>query len=156
MHWNGNHYSLCHLCNTKVLEIFSSIWFIIWPKFISEITVLFWVFTSHWRSKIKNFITFCLARSFSIFGSVDKSQNKKSGKIFLILYYCPPPPRVNFTNVLSAAFTYVCCARSFLSLCFRFVPYWRKTVGKKAARRMLVKLTPPLPFLRLQALKQNG
>jgi hypothetical protein len=40
---------------------------------------------------------------------------------------------VNFTNVLRAA---------FLCLCFRFVLYWRKTVGTKAARRMLVKLTP--------------
>jgi hypothetical protein len=39
----------------------------------------------------------------------------------------------NFTNVLRAA---------FLCLRFRFVLYWRKPTGAKAARRTLVKLTP--------------
>ncbi len=51
---------------------------------------------------------------------------------------------VNFINVLRAAFTYVSCACSFLCLHFRFVLYWRKTVGAKAARRMLMKLSPGL------------
>jgi hypothetical protein len=54
----------------------------------------------------------------------------------------PSKPEVNFTNILRSAFTYVNCAGSFLCLRFRFVLYWRKTVGAKAARRMLVKLTP--------------
>jgi hypothetical protein len=49
---------------------------------------------------------------------------------------------VNFTNVLRAAFTYVSCTRSFLCLCFRFVLSWCKTVGPKAARRTLMKLSP--------------
>ncbi len=40
------------------------------------------------------------------------------------------------TKVLHAA---------FLSLHFRFVLYWRKTVGAKVAHRTLVKLTPCLP-----------
>ena len=31
---------------------------------------------------------------------------------------------------------------AFLCLSFRFVLYWRKTVGAKAVRRMLVKLNP--------------
>jgi hypothetical protein len=33
---------------------------------------------------------------------------------------------------------------AFLCLRFRFVLYWRETVGAKAAHRMLVKLTPGL------------
>ncbi len=35
---------------------------------------------------------------------------------------------------------------AFLCLCFRFVLYWRKTVGVKAAHRTLVKLTPEVNF----------
>ncbi len=49
---------------------------------------------------------------------------------------------VNFTNVLRAAFTYVSFVHSFLCLCFRFVLYWRKTVGAKAVFRTLMKLNP--------------
>jgi hypothetical protein len=49
---------------------------------------------------------------------------------------------LNFTNVLRAAFTHGSCARRFLCLSYRFVLYWRKTVGAKAARRTLVKLIP--------------
>jgi hypothetical protein len=55
-------------------------------------------------------------------------------------------PGVNFTNVLRAAFTYVSCARSFLCLRFRFLLYWRKTVGTKAVHIMLMKLTPGVNF----------
>ncbi len=51
-------------------------------------------------------------------------------------------PGVNFTNVLRAAFTYVSCAHSFFCIHFRFVLYWRKPTGTKAARRTLVNLTP--------------
>ncbi len=53
-------------------------------------------------------------------------------------------PEVNFTNVLRAAFIYVCLACSFLCLSFRFVFYWHKTVGAKAACRTLMKLNPGL------------
>ncbi len=35
---------------------------------------------------------------------------------------------------------------AFLCLRFRFVLYWRKTVGAKAAHRTLVKLTPGLKY----------
>ncbi len=42
--------------------------------------------------------------------------------------------------------TYVECA-AFLCLCFRFVLYWRKTVGAKAARKMLMKLSPGVNFI---------
>jgi hypothetical protein len=51
-------------------------------------------------------------------------------------------PWLNFTNVLCAAFTYESFAHSFLCLCCRFVLYWCKTVGAKAGRRMLIKLSP--------------
>jgi hypothetical protein len=55
-------------------------------------------------------------------------------------------PRVNFTNVLHAAFMYVSCTRSFFCLRFSFVVNWRMTVGAKAARRMLMKLSPRVSF----------
>ncbi len=51
-------------------------------------------------------------------------------------------PGINLTNVLCPAFSYVSCACTFLCLHFRFVLYWRKTVGAKAAHRTYVKLTP--------------
>jgi hypothetical protein len=45
---------------------------------------------------------------------------------------------VNFTNIIRAAFSY----KSFaLSLDLRFVLFWRKNIGAKAVRNMLVKLT---------------
>ncbi len=49
---------------------------------------------------------------------------------------------VNFINIIRAAFTYISFARSFLCLRFRFVLYWRKTIGPKAVRRTLMKLNP--------------
>jgi hypothetical protein len=62
-----------------------------------------------------------------------KAQNVKSNEA---------RPWVNFTNVLHTAFMYISCAHSFLCLHFRFVLYRCKTAGAKAARIMLVKLTP--------------
>ncbi len=53
-------------------------------------------------------------------------------------------PRVNFTNVLCAAFTKVSFSRSFFCLRFRFVLYWRKPTGAKAECKTLMKLTPGL------------
>ncbi len=47
---------------------------------------------------------------------------------------------VNFTNVLCASFLQVSFACGFLCLHFRFIIYWRKIVGAKAAHRMLMKL----------------
>jgi hypothetical protein len=49
---------------------------------------------------------------------------------------------VNFTNILHAAFSCKSFARSFLNLDLRFVLFWRKNIGAKAVRKMLVKLTP--------------
>ncbi len=53
---------------------------------------------------------------------------------------------VNFTNILCAAFTFISCAHSFLCLRFRFVLYWRKSTGAKAAWRTLMKLSPGVDF----------
>ena len=50
--------------------------------------------------------------------------------------------RVNFTNNLRAAFSYESVLSSFSVLTFRFVIFQRKEIGAKAARKMLVKLTP--------------
>jgi hypothetical protein len=53
---------------------------------------------------------------------------------------------VNFTNILQAVFyTKVLCA-PFMCLQFGFVIFWQKDFGTKAAHKMLVKLTPSLPF----------
>jgi hypothetical protein len=41
----------------------------------------------------------------------------------------------------------VFCA-AFMRLQFGFVIYWQKDFGAKAAHKMLVKLTPSLPFSR--------
>ncbi len=57
-------------------------------------------------------------------------------------YWGKTLPGVNFTNALPAAFTYISFARSFFCLRSRFVLYWRKTVGAKAACRTLMKLNP--------------
>ena len=54
---------------------------------------------------------------------------------------------VNFTNNLWAAFWYKSVLSSFSVLTLRFVIFRRKDIGAKAARKMLVKLTPDL-FLR--------
>ncbi len=51
-------------------------------------------------------------------------------------------PAVNFTNILRAAFLYESFTRSFLDLDLRFFLFWRKNMDAKAARNMLVKLTP--------------
>jgi hypothetical protein len=51
-------------------------------------------------------------------------------------------PGVNFTNILCAAFAYVRCASSFFVPTFRFVLYWCKPTGAKAARGTLMKLSP--------------
>ncbi len=50
---------------------------------------------------------------------------------------------INFTNIIRAAFSYESFARSFFVLRFvlRFVLFWRKNIGAKAACNMLVKLT---------------
>jgi hypothetical protein len=53
-----------------------------------------------------------------------------------------PPPGVNFTNILRAAFSYESFCASFMYLQFGFVILWRKDFGTKAAHKMLVKLTP--------------
>jgi hypothetical protein len=51
-------------------------------------------------------------------------------------------PGVNFTNILQAAFcTKFLCAAS-MRLQFGFAMFWHKDFGAKAARKMLVKLTP--------------
>jgi hypothetical protein len=52
---------------------------------------------------------------------------------------------VNFTNILHAAFLHVSFGSTFLCLRFRFVLYWCKTVGAKAASRTLMKLSPGFP-----------
>ena len=49
---------------------------------------------------------------------------------------------VNFTNILRAAFLCESLVSSFSVLTFRFVIFGRKEIGAKAARKMLVKLTP--------------
>ena len=48
---------------------------------------------------------------------------------------------VNFTNILQAAFLYKSVLSSFSVLTFRFVIFWRKEIGAKAACKLLVKLT---------------
>ena len=54
------------------------------------------------------------------------------------------PPGVNFTNILRAAFSYESLLSSFSVDTLRFDFFWRKEIGAKAARKMLVKLTPAL------------
>ncbi len=46
----------------------------------------------------------------------------------------------NFTNILNAAFCTKVLRAVYLDL--RFVLFWPKNIGSKAARKMLVKLTP--------------
>ena len=49
---------------------------------------------------------------------------------------------VDFTNIIQAPFcTKMFCA-AFLSLLFGLVIFWQKEIGEKAARKMLMKLTP--------------
>ena len=50
------------------------------------------------------------------------------------------PPCVNFTKILRAAFSYESVLSSFSLLRARFVFFWQKKIGAKAARKMLVKL----------------
>jgi hypothetical protein len=49
---------------------------------------------------------------------------------------------VNFTNVLNAVFMYEVASAAFLCLHYRFVLYWHKPTGAKAACRTLMKLSP--------------
>jgi len=49
---------------------------------------------------------------------------------------------VNFINILSEPFLQKCFFATFLLLKFGFVSFWRKNFGKKAAHKMLMKLTP--------------
>ncbi len=50
----------------------------------------------------------------------------------------------DFTNILRAHFLYKSALRSFSLLYFGFVICWQKNIGKKSARKMLMKLTPDL------------
>jgi hypothetical protein len=54
--------------------------------------------------------------------------------------------RVNFTNILQAAFLYESFCAAFMCLQFGFVIFWQKDFGKKTAHKMLVKLTPGINF----------
>ncbi len=56
-------------------------------------------------------------------------------------------PGVYFTNSLRAAFSFKRYAISFLVFYFRFVIFWRKEIGIKAALKMLMKLTTDLWLL---------
>ena len=47
-------------------------------------------------------------------------------------------PGVNFTNILRAAFLYASLFSGFLYLRLRFVFFWPKEIGAKAAYKMLV------------------
>ncbi len=49
---------------------------------------------------------------------------------------------VKFTNILRAAFSNKSFCAAFMFLQFRFVIFWQKDFGAKAAHKMLVKLTP--------------
>ena len=49
---------------------------------------------------------------------------------------------VDFINILHAHFLYESALRSFLELCSSFVHFWRKNIGAKCVRKMLMKLTP--------------
>jgi hypothetical protein len=52
------------------------------------------------------------------------------------------PPGVNFTNILSAPFSYKSFLRSFYVLTYWACNFWQKNFGAKAAHKILVKLTP--------------
>jgi hypothetical protein len=55
-------------------------------------------------------------------------------------------PGVNFINIFCAPSLYKSALRSFSLLHFGFIIFWRKDIGKKRARKMLMKLTPELSF----------
>ncbi len=55
-------------------------------------------------------------------------------------------PGVNFTNIIRTAFLYESFARSFFVPRFKVCTFLaQKNIGTKAARNMLVKLTPDHP-----------
>ena len=54
-------------------------------------------------------------------------------------------PAANFTNILQSAFLYKSVLISFSVLTFRFVIFWHKESGTKAALKLLMKLTPGWP-----------
>ena len=60
------------------------------------------------------------------------------------MHFVRSSPGVDFTKILRAAFSYESLLSSFLYLRLRFVFFWRKEIGVKAAHRMLVKLTTVL------------
>jgi len=57
-------------------------------------------------------------------------------------------PGVNFINILRAPFTVESVLHSFSLLQFGFVVFGRKNIGEKAARKMLMKLTTAIHYLR--------
>ncbi len=54
---------------------------------------------------------------------------------------------VNFINILRST-PFFECFEAFLYLWFGFVVFWRKNIGEKAARKMLMKLTNGSQLLR--------
>jgi len=53
-------------------------------------------------------------------------------------------PVVNFINILAHSFCMKVLCTAFPYLQFGFVTFWQKYIGRKSARKMLMKLTPTL------------
>ena len=63
---------------------------------------------------------------------------------------------VNFTKILWAAFSYESLLNSFLFLRLRFVFFWQKEFGAKAARKMLVSFPARILFYHTHTQNENN
>ncbi len=77
---------------------------------------------------------------------VERGHSHRFTHVLLFLLCRVEPPQVNFTNILQAAFALILFHQKITKPNCKWRKALQKTLYEKAARKMLVKLTPVCSF----------